>query len=165
MDIANWLRSLGLEQYEDAFRENRVGADILPRLTAEDLRDIGITLVGDRRRLLDAIAALRDSAPPVVDRGAPFEAGTSSAAAAVAGGAERRQLTVMFCDLVGSTALAARLGAEELRGDRRPSSLRRRERSWTRLPAGRPVLLFGCGRSRNEYHAPGRNRSDAHPPF
>jgi class 3 adenylate cyclase/predicted ATPase len=115
LDIANWLRSLGLEQYEDAFRENRVGADILPRLTAEDLRDIGITLVGDRRRLLDAIAALRDSAPPVVDRGAPFEAGTSSAAAAVAGGAERRQLTVMFCDLVGSTALSARLDPEDLR--------------------------------------------------
>jgi class 3 adenylate cyclase len=115
LDIVSWLRSLGLEQYEDAFRENRVGADILPRLTAEDLRDLGITLVGDRRRLLDAIAALRDDAPPVVDQGLSFEPSLSSAAPAVSGEAERRQLTVLFCDLVGSTALSARLDPEDLR--------------------------------------------------
>ena len=59
MDVADWLRSLGLEQYEAAFRENAVTADLLPSLTAEDLKDLGITAVGHRRRLLDAIATLR----------------------------------------------------------------------------------------------------------
>jgi hypothetical protein len=84
-------------------------------LTAEDLRDLDITLVGDRRRLLDAIAALREGARPEVQRGPPLAAGTSAAAHAVSGGAERRQLTVMSCDLVGSTALSARLDPEDLR--------------------------------------------------
>lgn len=59
MDIADWLRTLGLEQYEAAFHENAVDADLLPSLTAEDLKDLGITAVGHRRRLLDAIAKLR----------------------------------------------------------------------------------------------------------
>jgi class 3 adenylate cyclase len=113
LEIASWLRSLGLEQYEDAFRDNRIGADILTSLTAEDLRDLGVTLVGDRRRLLEAIAALREGARPAVDRRPPSEGGSSPAAAAVSG-AERRQLTVMFCDLVGSTALSARLDPEDL---------------------------------------------------
>src|SRR5215472_8431580 len=58
MDMTEWLRTLGLERYEQAFRENRIEADVLPSLTVEDLRDLGVTLVGDRRRLLDAIAAL-----------------------------------------------------------------------------------------------------------
>jgi hypothetical protein len=57
MDVADWLKGLGLEQYEPAFRENRIDGDLLPKLTPEDLRDLGVTLVGDRRRLLDAIAA------------------------------------------------------------------------------------------------------------
>ncbi len=59
MDIAAWLKSLGLEQYEHAFRENAIDADVLPKLTAEDLKDLGITAVGHRRKLLEAIAALR----------------------------------------------------------------------------------------------------------
>jgi class 3 adenylate cyclase/predicted ATPase len=109
LDIASWLHSLGLGQYEDAFRENRIGADILTSLTAEDLRDLGVTLVGDRRRLLDAIAVLREGARPAADRPFPDEA------AAAVSDAERRQLTVMFCDLVGSTALSARLDPEDLR--------------------------------------------------
>jgi hypothetical protein len=67
LDIASWLRSLGLEQYEDAFRKNRIGQDILTSLTAEDLRDLGVTVVGDRRRLLDAIAALREGARSAAD--------------------------------------------------------------------------------------------------
>jgi class 3 adenylate cyclase/predicted ATPase len=102
MDIADWLRKLGLEQYEPAFRENEIDERVLPSLTAEDLRDLGITLVGHRRRLLDAIAVFGTavSALPYVP------------APAVA---ERRQLTVMFCDLVGSTALATRLDPEDLR--------------------------------------------------
>jgi class 3 adenylate cyclase len=102
MDVADWLRKLGLEQYEPAFRENEIDERVLPSLTAEDLRDLGITLVGHRRRLLDAIAALGTTAPPAAN--APTSAS-----------AERRQLTVMFCDLVGSTALSARLDPEDLR--------------------------------------------------
>jgi len=58
MDVVAWLQGLGLERYEQAFRENRIETDILPSLTVEDLKDLGVTLVGDRRRLLDAIAAL-----------------------------------------------------------------------------------------------------------
>jgi len=102
VDIAAWLRGLGLEQYEAAFRANEIDAGVLPSLTAEDLRDLGVTLVGHRRRLLDAIAAL-----------APKPAALADLAARAA--AERRQLTVMFCDLVGSTALSARLDPEDLR--------------------------------------------------
>src|SRR6201981_191986 len=102
MDIADWLRRLGLEQYEPAFRTNEIDERVLPSLTAEDRRDLGITLVGHRRRLLDAIAALGTTAPPAAN--APTSAS-----------AERRQLTVMFCDLVGSTALSTRLDPEDLR--------------------------------------------------
>jgi predicted ATPase/class 3 adenylate cyclase len=103
MDVADWLRKLGLEQYEPAFRANDVDAQVLPRLTAEDLIAIGITSVGHRRRLLDAIAALGTEVP--VSRDTPMRPE-----------AERRQLTVMFCDLVGSTPLSARLDPEDLRG-------------------------------------------------
>ena len=63
MNMTEWLRTLGLERYEQAFRDNRIGADVLPSLTVEDLKDLGVALVGDRRRLLDAIAALRAEAP------------------------------------------------------------------------------------------------------
>jgi len=101
VDIAVWLRGLGLEQYEAAFRANAIDASVLPRLTAEDLKDLGVTLVGHRRRLLDAIAAL-GAEPAVAD--VPVRAA-----------AERRQLTVMFCDLVASTALAVRFDPEDLR--------------------------------------------------
>src|SRR6266478_1399286 len=99
VDIAGWLRRLGLEQYEPAFRENDIDGDVLLSLTAADLRDLGIASVGHRRRLLDAIKAL----PRVV------------AAPKIETGAERRQLTVMFCDLAGSTALSSRLDLEDLR--------------------------------------------------
>ena len=101
MDIGEWLRQLGLDQYEPVFRANEIDARVLPSLTAEDLKDLGVTLVGHRRRLLDAIAAL-GAAPPAADVAAPADA-------------ERRQLTVMFCDLVGSTALSSRLDPEDLR--------------------------------------------------
>ena len=63
MDVGGWLRSLGLGQYEEKFRDNRIEADLLPRLTVDDLKDIGVSVVGDRRRLLDAIAALADVKP------------------------------------------------------------------------------------------------------
>src|SRR5437899_2625943 len=107
MDIGDWLRKLGLEQYEPAFRANEIDARVLLRLTAEDLKDLHVSLVGHRRRLLDAIAALGVKVPaavPAASRDAPAQADV-----------ERRQLTVMFCDLVGSTALAARLDPEDLR--------------------------------------------------
>jgi class 3 adenylate cyclase len=98
---------VGLEQYAPAFRDNDVDGEVLPELMADDLISMGVTSVGHRRNLLAAIAALRSDAPPVAARIAP--------AAAVSADAERRQLTVMFCDLVGSTALAARLDPEDLR--------------------------------------------------
>ena len=63
MDVADWLRKLGLEQYEPAFRENEIDERVLPSLTAEDLKDLGVGLVGHRRRLLDAIAALGTTTP------------------------------------------------------------------------------------------------------
>jgi class 3 adenylate cyclase/tetratricopeptide (TPR) repeat protein len=102
MDVAGWLKGLGLERYEAVFRDNEIDWQVLPSLTAEDLKEIGITAVGHRRRLIEEIAALRIEAEP-----APTLLRTE--------GAERRQLTVMFCDLVGSTALAARLDPEDLR--------------------------------------------------
>ena len=102
MDIAAWLHSLGLQQYEQAFRDNAIDAAVLPELTSEDLRDVGVNPVGHRRRLLAAISALRNGV-----------ASDYSVAGALI--AERRQLTVMFCDLVGSTALSVRRDPEDLR--------------------------------------------------
>jgi class 3 adenylate cyclase len=103
MDIGEWLRGLGLEQYQAAFRENEIDGEILPKLTAEDLKDLGVAIVGHRRKILTANAELTGSsatpaqvAPPTAEPAPP---------AAVA---ERRQLTVMFCDLVGSTPLSTR---------------------------------------------------------
>src|SRR5690349_15356303 len=111
IDVASWLQQLGLAQYEPAFRDNEVDGDVLPDLTAEDLIAIGVTPVGHRRKLLSAIAALSDAAPaPVV----PATASAPPPAAAPAR-AERRQLTVMFCDLVGSTALSIGMDPEDLR--------------------------------------------------
>ena len=96
MDIAAWLHSLGMQQYEAAFRDNAIDERVLPNLTAEDLKDLGVSLVGHRRRLLDAVTPASADAP------------TSAPA-------ERRQLTVVFCDLVGSTELSAQLDPEDLR--------------------------------------------------
>jgi class 3 adenylate cyclase len=108
MDLAGWLRSLGLEQYEAAFRENAIDDTVLHDLTEDHLREIGIPL-GARLKLLKAIAAL----------GARADATRPSADAASPGPpvdtAERRQVTVMFSDLVGSTALSARMDPEDLR--------------------------------------------------
>src|SRR5215468_7772317 len=94
MDIEAWLQGLGLERYAPAFRDNEIDWEVLPKLTTEDLKEIGVAAIGHRRKLLDAIAALGASAPA---------------------DAERRQLTVMFCDLVGSTPLSARFDPEDLR--------------------------------------------------
>ena len=108
MDVVVWLRSVGLERYEAVFRENAIDADVLPDLTEEHLRELGVPL-GARLKLLKAIAALSASKEP----SAP-EANTAYPIAP-AETAERRQVTVMFSDLVGSTALSARMDPEDLR--------------------------------------------------
>src|ERR1700722_962955 len=111
MDVGGLLRRLGLEQCEEAFRENKIDDTVLPSLTAEDLKDLGVGLVGDRRKLLDAIAALRaEASPPTPVSAAPLESDNTAKDAA-----ERRQVTVMFSDLVGSTSLSAQMDPEDLR--------------------------------------------------
>jgi class 3 adenylate cyclase len=107
MDVAAWLRTLGLQQYEAAFRDNEIDDKVLPSLTAEDLKDLGVGIVGHRRKLLEAIAVLRavapgSDAPPRTDN-------------VIKDSAERRQVTVMFTDLVGSTALSTQMDPEDLR--------------------------------------------------
>src|SRR5215831_4655169 len=108
MDVAEWLRGLGLEQYVPAFRDNDIDGEVLRRLTGEDLRELGVTSIGHRRRILDAIAALGGLLPNASETAA-------SRGPPEATEAERRQLTVMFCDLVGSTPLSSRLDPEDLR--------------------------------------------------
>ena len=108
MDIVAWLRGLGLERYAPAFRDNDIDAEVLPQLTADDLISIGVTSVGHRRKLLAAIAGLGVEMPAATVMAAPRDAPAPA-------DAERRQLTVMFCDLVGSTELSARLDPEDLR--------------------------------------------------
>jgi len=114
MDIAAWLRGLGLVQYAPAFRDNDVDGEVLPELTAEDLISIGVTSVGHRRKLLSAIAALGAAAPAPAPTATPASVPPPAPAPAQA---ERRQLTVMFCDLVGSTALST--GMDPRRSARR----------------------------------------------
>src|SRR3984885_10902922 len=105
--IADWLESLGMSEYAERFAENRIDFTVLRDLTDQDLKDIGIIL-GDRRKILRAIGELTSVAPAtpgLVARIQPKPQDT----------AERRQITVMFCDLVGSTALSARVDPEDLR--------------------------------------------------
>jgi class 3 adenylate cyclase len=110
VDIAAWLRELGLERYAQAFQEHEIDAEILPKLTASDLKEIGITSVGHRRKLLESIAALDEPAlASQAEPGAPAETAPRTRSAG-----ERRQLTVLFCDLVGSTELSAKLDPEDL---------------------------------------------------
>ena len=109
MDVGGWLRGLGLGQYEEKFRDNKIDADLLPRLTVDDLKDIGVSVVGDRRRLLDAIAVIAGAGPPADVPASPMKAAPSKGLQA---SAERRPITVMFCDIVGSTSLAAKLAED-----------------------------------------------------
>ena len=105
--IREWLTSLGLSEYTDAFIENRIDLPILSDLTDQDLKDLGV-LLGDRRRMLRAIAELArtTSATPQLT-GTPKSKPREEA--------ERRQVTVMFADLVGSTALSVSMDPEDLR--------------------------------------------------
>jgi hypothetical protein len=114
MDIVVWLRGLGLGKYEAAFRENEIDETVLPSLTEEHLKQLGVTALGHRLKLLNAIAALR------TDAGAKAPAAIAAAPSTTPSHspedrAERRQVTVMFSDLVGSTALSARMDPEDLR--------------------------------------------------
>ncbi|MGC2642882.1 MAG: adenylate/guanylate cyclase domain-containing protein, partial [Pseudolabrys sp.] len=112
MDVGGWLRNLGLGHYESAFIENAIDTDVLPELTEGDLEKLGIPL-GDRKRLIKAIKATTDPSPSAslfaseVGDNAPNDYSPMVAA-------ERRYLTVMICDLVGSTALSARLDPEDM---------------------------------------------------
>jgi class 3 adenylate cyclase len=109
VDIAAWLRGLGLERYVEAFEANDIDAAILPALSSDDLKELGVTSLGHRKKLLEVIAGLRERVgEPAVP---PAEAGTAAASRE----AERRQLTVMFVDLVDSTRLAGRLDPEDMR--------------------------------------------------
>src|SRR4029077_5203927 len=120
MDVGEWLRGLGLGQYETVFREHTIDMDVLADLKAGELAQIGVPF-GDRKRLLNASESLckiepssssRESAPPAE---ANLPATPTPVPLASARDAERRPLTVMFCDLVDSTALASRLDAEDWR--------------------------------------------------
>ena len=115
MDVVAWLRALGLERYASAFRDNDVDGEVLPQLTSDDLISIGVTSVGHRRRLLAAITALKDEPARVSDSGTLAQGVAPSIPPRTAADAERRQLTVMFCDLVDSSVLAAHLDPEDLR--------------------------------------------------
>ena len=112
MDVDGWLRGLGLGKYEAAFLDNGIGETVLPHLTVEDLKEIGVATVGDRRTLLAAIAALASPtfSGPI---GTQFSSAPTTKASEVS--TERRPITIMFCDLVGSTSLSARLDAEDWR--------------------------------------------------
>jgi class 3 adenylate cyclase len=108
MDLREWLRSLRLERYEPVFRENAIDADVIRDLTDEHLRELAIPM-GARLKLLKAIAELgRDTELGNPAAGVPKPISQANIA-------ERRQVTVMFCDLVGSTALSARMDPEDLR--------------------------------------------------
>ena len=106
--IADWLKNLGMAEYAERFAENRIDFSVLPDLTDQDLEKLGV-LLGDRRKMLRAIRELAGDTPVTSHPPAVAEARPQDAA-------ERRQLTVMFCDLVGSTALSAKLDPEDLRG-------------------------------------------------
>ena len=107
-EIADWLEKLGMSQYAQRFAENDIDVRALRYLTDQDLKDIGVSL-GHRRRMLAAISELAGAAA------APGPTTTTAAPATPQDSAERRQLTVMFCDLVGSTELSGRLDPEDLR--------------------------------------------------
>ena len=122
MDVGGWLRNLGLGQYESAFIKNAIDTDVLPELTEGDLEKLGVPL-GDRKRLIKAIKAMAGGSPSALIASEVGENAPSDAA-------ERRHLTVMFCDLVGSAALSARLIAEDMGAVMDPF----------RPPAGREII-------------------------
>ena len=109
--IRQWLEEQGLDKYAEAFVESDIDLEILSDLSDDELRELGVTL-GHRKKLLRAIARLGGDAMPDVDTGGNSPRSDDGIPQ---DGAERRQLTIMFCDLVGSTALSRRLDPEDLR--------------------------------------------------
>jgi hypothetical protein len=109
-DIAQWLEGLGLGQYAQAFADNAIEFDLLPKLTDDDLKELGVSALGHRKRLLEAVEALAPTSTATQQVTSPKRNLDPQAAEA-----ERRQLTVMFCDLVGSTALSSQLDPEDMR--------------------------------------------------
>jgi class 3 adenylate cyclase len=108
-EVRKWLEGIGLGQYADAFDANDIGMDLLEQVDDQMLKDIGVAIGGHRLRIRNAIAKLATARVAEVNLSATTHETT-------AGSAERRQLTIMFCDLVGSTALSSRLDPEDLRG-------------------------------------------------
>ena len=115
MDVGDWLRSLGLSQYEAAFRENAIDGKVLLKLTAGDLKDLGVASVGHRRTMLSAIEALSAALSPQASHGEAPPAPPLPEAPPSRRDAERRHLAVLFCDLVGSTGISAALDVEDWR--------------------------------------------------
>jgi class 3 adenylate cyclase len=121
LDIDGWLRGIGFAQYSEMFRANDIDIELLGRLTSDDLKDIGVVSLGHRKKLLEAIAdlgsapAAAPAPPPVMPTSIPATVAPPPFSAPVEAAGERRHLTVMFCDLVGSTAISAQLDAEEWR--------------------------------------------------
>ena len=150
--VREWLAAEGLPQYVELFEQNRIGLDVLADLTERDLQDLGVPL-GDRKRLLKGIESWAQS-KPADDAAAPVPT-------TVAPGAERRQLTVMFCDLVGSTALSSRLDPEDLRRHRRLSPAGSRgdpeKRQVRRQPWATACFIFWLPQA-HEDDAGGRTR-------
>lgn len=134
LDVGQWLDGLGLGQYAQAFGDNDIDSSILPDLTAADLAELGVTSIGHRRKLLAAIAGLREAPaalPPAADKGS----------------VERRQLTILFCDVVGSTELATRLDPEDLREvigayHRRAAEVLARHRGFVAKYMGDGILAY-----------------------
>jgi class 3 adenylate cyclase len=115
MDVGVWLRGLGLGQYEVAFKDNEVDGAVLPKLTVEDLKDLGVAIVGHRRKIMSAIEELKAESVVRTDAMKALPAQAAFPVSASPSGAERRPITILFCDLVGSTSLAANLDAEDWR--------------------------------------------------
>ena len=114
--IADWLAQIGLAKYAGVFQDNDIDLEVMPSITEADLEKLGVSM-GHRKRIIAAVRALQDADALPASAAAERERSPSpgSTAALADPAAERRQLTVMFCDLVGSTALAERLDPEDLR--------------------------------------------------
>ena len=110
-EVRNWLEAIGLAQYADAFEANEIDMDLLGQVDDQILKDIGVSAAGHRLRIRNAIAKMASAVTPDA-KAAPASIAPEISAAS----AERRQLTVMFCDLVGSTALSGKLDPEDMRG-------------------------------------------------
>jgi class 3 adenylate cyclase/tetratricopeptide (TPR) repeat protein len=115
MDVGVWLRSLGLGQYEATFRDNEIDSAVLPKLTVDDLKDLGVAVVGHRRKIMSAIEDFNAESVARTDAMEALPTQSALPVGASPDGAERRPITILFCDLVGSTSLAAKLDAEDWR--------------------------------------------------